>query len=870
MSEGPEGALLPVSLEALRWEYACMADKLLSVNLVRLHRACASRHAGRLRGSFAAGGNIGCCKMGCDILSSPLYADAEQDQQVAAFIAGTQQQLQLWNGQHAESSLLRLLTAFQLQHSVSPLSVSAALVATQQQAECPNSESNKREQTLLQECRDVAADKNWFPEQPRTTCSADQPAFFLRAAAIVMRTTVYVFDLDTDPACCQIYFALRPPVKICNSSGTLITRVEDLAWALVLGRDRLPRQLLSSGQQAHKIAVLAHAKGVYHPCLPSQFISSQPAPEAAEEVYAALGIEFQDVAFKRVNKRGPAAQRKREATEAGSEADISDDEAAGPLSPSTSANATLRAPQRVSRITKRRRTVDYDKGKMLEIFDAADPGGSDDHSPLAVMQRQLQILSEPSSAAASALCLLQSSGNPDQSGSLAPDHSAAPLPDPDAKAALLAEGTGAPAASTNSADHTAGLQDSGTVSGSQPADEQHPASQAPQSTEPAQGNVAQHNPDAVAEEGAGAVPAASELFAKSMNMLSAHLQQMNEQSPPTGLQLANDPQLLIVKAAIAPFSQHHAELRAQIGALRSEVKQLSDRVQSNDSFLSLAAAGFTQMSQQLQSMQKMLSAIYHQPGGHAASSAHFPGQRAISHPALQVVASAPAKRQAARVDKAQDIARRQLQAAADRMGQPLSEPGMQASATLTAADIVLNVPESLQIRVVYPGIKGEPYWTSWNGRWPVLTDYPNLVDIYKEWEEGIIYSTGKLKTVPMKQLEQDKAEGRQEWAWRGGGVSRTAMLDRKAIIYMALNAQRLDDIPPEILFNSVQAKAESELAELPRGHGPKPKMVARAKTILSSEYPQYHAGQAVQFEQQVLGWSICSGLAAQAKSRAVP
>ena len=52
-------------------------------------------------------------------------------------------------------------------------------------------------------------------------------------------------------------------------------------------------------------------------------------------------------------------------------------------------------------------------------------------------------------------------------------------------------------------------------------------------------------------------------------MLIAHLQWVGLESPPAGLQLANHPQMLMLKAAIAPFA--HAEIQEDIGPLRSEV-----------------------------------------------------------------------------------------------------------------------------------------------------------------------------------------------------------------------------------------------------------------------------------------------------------
>lgn len=79
-------------------------------------------------------------------LVSPVRASA----QVAAFLAGTQPQLQLWAGQQAEHSLPRLLKALQRQPSMSARSALAALIITQQQAGHECTDLSEREQTLLQ------------------------------------------------------------------------------------------------------------------------------------------------------------------------------------------------------------------------------------------------------------------------------------------------------------------------------------------------------------------------------------------------------------------------------------------------------------------------------------------------------------------------------------------------------------------------------------------------------------------------------------------------------------------------------------------------------------------------------------------------
>lgn len=227
-----------------------------------------------------------------------------------------------------------------------------------------------------------------------------------------------------------------------------------------------------------------------------------------------------------------------------------------------------------------------------------------------------------------------------------------------------------------------------------------------------------HSQPSTAQAATATSAAASDLFDKSMDMLTAHLQQMGLDPSPARLQLASDPQMLMVKAAIAPFAQHHAQLQAEIGSLRSEVRQITESLKSRDSFIPLTAVALTQLSQQLHGMQKTLGTVYHQPGLlQQAGAAHATGRQ--SHARLapqQVQATTPAKKQAARLDKAQNIARKQLQAVADRMDNPALGMGSHASASLAAAAIALAGPASA-LAIVYPGRGAEPFWTSWNGRW---------------------------------------------------------------------------------------------------------------------------------------------------------
>lgn len=157
---------------------------------------------------------------------------------------------------------------------------------------------------VLQDCKNTATSGKWFPDQSGSATSAEPQAATLRAAAIVLEITVCVFNLDADPPRCDIYVDLRPPVKVCKASGTQVHCIEGPAWSIILGQHKLPRQLIGVGQQGREsVAILVQLKGGFFSCSPLPPISSQPAAETAEATFAALGITFQDVAYKHINKR---------------------------------------------------------------------------------------------------------------------------------------------------------------------------------------------------------------------------------------------------------------------------------------------------------------------------------------------------------------------------------------------------------------------------------------------------------------------------------------------------------------------------------------------------------------------------------------
>lgn len=69
--------------------------------------------------------------------------------------------------------------------------------------------------------------------------------------------------------------------------------------------------------------------------------------------------------------------------------------------------------------------------------------------------------------------------------------------------------------------------------------------------------------------------------------------------------------------------------------------------------------------------------------------------------------------------------------------------------------IDVQIPDC-RVKIVRPGLRGEPQWASeWLGPVPAM-DYESIQSMWLEWEEGICYKGNKCKkTVPLSKLEQE-------------------------------------------------------------------------------------------------------------------
>ena len=146
----------------------------------------------------------------------------------------------------------------------------------------------------------------------------------------------------------------------------------------------------------------------------------------------------------------------------------------------------------------------------------------------------------------------------------------------------------------------------------------------------------------------------------------------------------------------------------------------------------------------------------------------------------------------------------------------------------------------------------------------------------REWQEGIRYSFGNKQTVPLEQLEKDLQEGTQQKStasfksekekepWRRGITDRTAIMDRKIVIYGLLKAQQDGhDLEP---FMSGQIKQADTTMETARKAG-----VKQPPMLMNQLKRQFELAKGrltpVQFEEQVLGWKLTAKVKAQAASK---
>ncbi len=121
----------------------------------------------------------------------------------------------------------------------------------------------------------------------------------MRAAAILEKRHIYVFDLDSEPASCNVYpllpqdnFKVLLPRQPGKKQAAIIT--DTPAWSLTLGRDALPQPLLSPPSYlTHSLIVLSKHQGNFYAYKKQDNFPAQNV----ESLCGKLGLRFQAVSF---------------------------------------------------------------------------------------------------------------------------------------------------------------------------------------------------------------------------------------------------------------------------------------------------------------------------------------------------------------------------------------------------------------------------------------------------------------------------------------------------------------------------------------------------------------------------------------------
>ncbi|KAL0018353.1 hypothetical protein WJX79_006177, partial [Trebouxia sp. C0005] len=323
------------------------------------------------------------------------------------------------------------------------------------------------------------------------------------------------------------------------------------------------------------------------------------------------------------------------------------------------------------------------------------------------------------------------------------------------------------------------------------------------------------------------------------------------------------PPHLIVARLLEPVHEALKNEPSAEDSVNSPVRHVSERQaharQALDA-ISLTAQTLRQQQQSQTAPEGSASAAQHSNASTAGASQ--PWQQQQQQP--QANARELAKKQVANVQQRMD----QQGHASMPVGAPID--GVQAF----SARAVLSRPPVNGVQIVYPGSTGEAYWCKWEGRFATLGQYASWELLMREWREGIRYSFGNKQTVPLQQLEKDLQEGTQQKStasfksekepWRRGITDRTAIMDRKIVIYGILKAQQDGHDLKE--FMSRQIKRAETAMETARKAG-----VKRPPMLMNQLKRQFELAKdrltPVQFEEQVRGWKLTAKVKAQAASK---
>ena len=149
-----------------------------------------------------------------------------------------------------------------------------------------------------------------------------------------------------------------------------------------------------------------------------------------------------------------------------------------------------------------------------------------------------------------------------------------------------------------------------------------------------------------------------------------------------------------------------------------------------------------------------------------------------------------------------------------------------------------------------------------------VSDYPTYDHPLREWDTGIVYSDGLKRTVPMAELEQDKAEGKQVEGsayevWRVS--KRKQIYHRKTIIYSSLGAAHQGQ-DADAFMQEYHRTAQDVMTATKGKRGPKPCYMPSLLKALTQPFEEQWDSP-VEFEQKVLNWKLTASVVAQAAGK---
>ena len=148
-------------------------------------------------------------------------------------------------------------------------------------------------------------------------------------------------------------------------------------------------------------------------------------------------------------------------------------------------------------------------------------------------------------------------------------------------------------------------------------------------------------------------------------------------------------------------------------------------------------------------------------------------------------------------------------------------------------------------------------------RFVSVSDYPSYDQLLWEWDTGIVCSDKMERTVPLSQLEQDKAEGKQV---EGSGYEVCRSVNRYTTGSSPSTVCWVLVIKEKMWLQKYHCTAQDVMTDRQGRRGPKPcDMTSLLKALIEPFEKQW--GSPVEFEKGVLKWKLTASAVAQAAGK---